>query len=84
MGIGYPAINGLMFEVSVPRFRPLNANLMLFAVQAGYFLGPVVGGALVAFGDYHVYFLASSGVAFASAALIVVWVTSATSRQVQE
>ncbi len=72
MGIGYPAINGLMFEVSVPRFRALNANLMLFAVQAGYFLGPVVGGPLVALGGYHVYFLASSGLACVSAALAVV------------
>ncbi len=49
MGIGYPAMNGLMFELSAPRFRGLNANLMLFAVQAGYFLGPVAGGPLVAF-----------------------------------
>lgn len=84
MGMGYPAINGLMFEVSVPRLRGLNANLMLSAVQAGYFLGPVVGGALVALGDYHVYFVASSGLACVSAALSLVWVKSASCRPVQE
>jgi len=69
MGVGYPAINGLMFEASAPRFRGLNANLMLSAVHAGYFLGPVVGGALVAQWGYHGYFLASSGLAVGAAIL---------------
>jgi MFS family permease len=48
LGAGYPAINGLMFDFSPPRLRPLNANLMLFAVQGGTFLGPALGGVLVA------------------------------------
>lgn len=77
MGLGYPAINGLMFQISSLRFRSLNANLMLFAVQAGFFLGPVVGGALVAHWDYHGYFLASSGLALVAAALSVVLATKA-------
>lgn len=59
MGAGYPAINGLMFQLSPPRFRPLNANMMLFAVQAGFFIGPVIGGALVARHSYAGYFHAS-------------------------
>jgi MFS family permease len=77
MGLGYPAINGLMFQVSAPSFRTLNANLMLFAVQAGFFLGPVVGGALLAHWDYHGYFLTSSGLALVAATLAVVLATSA-------
>lgn len=56
MGAGYPAINGLMFQLSPVRFRSLNANLMLFAVQAGFFLGPVTGGAVVAHYGYRGYF----------------------------
>ncbi len=84
MGIGYPAMNGLMFEVGAPRFRGLNANLMLFGVQAGYFLGPVVGGALVAFGGYHVYFMASIGLALLSVALSLVLVASGASRLVHQ
>lgn len=80
MGIGYPAINGMMFEVSAPRFRALNANLMLSAVQAGYFLGPAVGGALVALWGYHAYFLASAGLGAASAALGLVWAMFGTPR----
>ena len=72
MGFGYPAINGLMFEVSEERFRAVNANLMLFAVQAGYFLGPVLGGALLAYWDYHAYFMASSALSCVGAALSLV------------
>jgi MFS family permease len=69
LGLGYPAINGLMLQISAERFRSLNANLMLFAVQAGFFLGPVLGGVLVAHWDYRGYFLASAGMAFTAAAL---------------
>ncbi len=69
MGAGYPAINGLMFQVSPPRFRSLNANLMLFAVQAGFVLGPVIGGALVAHHGYHGYFNVSIGLSLAAAVL---------------
>jgi MFS family permease len=68
LGAGYPALNGLMFEFSEPRFRPLNANLMNFAIQAGSFLGPSVGGALLAHHGYRGYFLAASGLALVSAA----------------
>lgn len=70
MGLGYPAINGLMFEVSAPRFRALNANLMLFAVQAGSFVGPVVGGALVARGGYPWYFLFGIALALGTSAFL--------------
>lgn len=69
LGGGYPAINGLMFDFSAPRMRPLNANLMLFAVQGGSFLGPAVGGFLVAHHGYRGYFLASIGLALGAAAL---------------
>jgi MFS family permease len=69
MGMGQPTINGLMFEVSSPDFRPLNANLMLFATQAGSFLGPVLGGALVIRWGYHGYFLFSMGLALVAAAI---------------
>jgi MFS family permease len=67
MGMGQPAFHGLMFEISPPRFRPLNANLILFATQAGFFLGPVLGGALVVRWGYHGYFLFSVGLALAAA-----------------
>ncbi len=68
LGAGYPSLNGLMFEISPPRSRALAANLMLFAVQAGFFLGPVLGGALVARRGYHGYFTASVAMALAAVA----------------
>lgn len=69
LGAGYPAINGLMFDFSAPRLRPLNANLMLFAVQGGSFLGPTIGGVLVARHGYRGYFLSSIGMALGAATL---------------
>ena len=69
LGAGYPAINGLMFDYSPPRLRPLNANLMLFAVQGGSFLGPAIGGALVARRGHAGYAAASVGLALAAVAL---------------
>jgi MFS family permease len=58
-----------MLQISAERFRSLNANLMLFAAQAGFFLGPVLGGVLVAHWDYRGYFLASSAMAFSAASM---------------
>ena len=67
MGMGQPLFHGLMFEVSSPGFRPLNANLTLCSMQAAGFLGPVLGGALVVRWNYHGYFLFSIGLALAAA-----------------
>ena len=72
MGMGHPSLNGLMLEVSAPQFRPLNANLMLFAVQAGYFLGPVISGSLVGRWGYHGYFLFNIGLALAAMLLSII------------
>lgn len=69
MGMGYPILHGLMFEVSHPSFRPLNANLVLCATQAAFFLGPVLGGALVIRWGYHGYFLFSIGLALAAGSI---------------
>ena len=67
--MGQPVIHGLMFEVSSPAFRPLNANLILCATQAAFFLGPVLGGAVVVRWGYHGYFLSSIGLALAAASI---------------
>ncbi|MGA3208862.1 MAG: MFS transporter [Syntrophales bacterium] len=72
MGMGQPLIHGLMFEVSHPSFRPLNANLILCATQAAFFLGPVLGGALVIRWGYHGYFLFSIGLALAAGSIGII------------
>ena len=69
LGAGYPTLNGLVFEASEPHLRPQNANLMMFAVQLGSFLGPAVGGALVARAGYPGYFAGSILLALVSAGL---------------
>jgi MFS family permease len=81
MGAGYQAVNGLMFEISVPRFRGLNANLMSFTIQGGFFIGPAIGGVLVARQGYHGYFLFSIGVALTAAALSALLARSRGSRK---
>lgn len=47
-GIAMPVFNGLMFDVSKPRFRAFNINLGLQMFQAGFFLGPIFGAPLLA------------------------------------
>ncbi len=69
MGMGQPILHGLMFEVSAPIFRPLNANLILFSTHAAFFLGPVFGGAVVGRWGYHGYFMFSIGMALAAVSI---------------
>ncbi|HBH87344.1 MAG TPA: MFS transporter, partial [Syntrophaceae bacterium] len=69
MGMGQPILHGLMFEVSSPIFRPLNANLILFSTHAAFFLGPVFGGAVVVRWGYHGYFMFSIGMALAAVSI---------------
>ncbi|MCF8034860.1 MAG: MFS transporter [Desulfarculaceae bacterium] len=57
LALGFPSLNSLMYLHSEPRYRAMNANLMMMALQAGYFLGPMVGALVVAWGGYHAFFL---------------------------
>ncbi len=50
MAVVFALLNGLMFDRSDARFRGLNANLMMVAMDAGFFLAPVLGGFLLAGG----------------------------------
>lgn len=50
LGIVLPLLNSTMFRISPPRFRGVNTNLALFSMDAGFFLGPFAGGALLAAG----------------------------------
>jgi MFS family permease len=57
MGVGSPSLNALMYELSAPQFRSLNANLMMLSLQGGSFLGPILGGAAVAVWGYDGFLL---------------------------
>jgi MFS family permease len=47
MGVGPPSLNALMYGISEPRLKAVNSNLMVMALQAGSFLGPILGGVAV-------------------------------------
>lgn len=46
-GVAMPVFNGLMFDMSTPKYRAFNINLGLQMFQGGFFLGPFIGGPVV-------------------------------------
>jgi len=64
MGVGSPSLNALMYEISNPDFRGLNANLMMLSLQGGSFLGPILGGAAVAAWGYDGFLLVGAAACF--------------------
>jgi MFS family permease len=72
LGVAMPLMNATMFGHSLPRLRGLNMNLMLFTMDAGYVVGPVTGGALLAAGaGYPALFWTCAACAAASVGLIL-------------
>jgi predicted MFS family arabinose efflux permease len=47
-GVGIPLIMALIFDISEPRFRGLNMNLVLVVMQVAFFVGPFAGGIVLA------------------------------------
>jgi len=47
-GVGIPLIMAFVFDISEPRFRGLNMNLVLVVMQVAFFVGPLVGGIVLA------------------------------------
>ena len=69
-GVALPLLNGLVFDYSSPRLRPLNANLGLEMFQGGFFLGPVLGGILLTKGSYATLYLTCGGFILVAIALL--------------
>lgn len=55
-GVAMPLLSGLLFDLSSPRFRALNTNLGLEMFQGGLFLGPLLGGWILAVWNYSVLY----------------------------
>jgi len=73
VGIILPLLNALLFSASPPLLRGLNTNLTLFTADAGYFLVPYVGGALIACGaGFSVLFYITAGFVVLALALMTV------------
>ncbi len=66
-GIAMPLQAAAMFDISLPPARALNQNLLLIMMQGGFFLGPLLGGQLIAGFGYIALFacLATSTLAAA-------------------
>jgi predicted MFS family arabinose efflux permease len=56
-GVGIPLLMALLFDISESRFRGLNMNLSLVMMQAGFFVGPLVGGFILARWGYGPLFI---------------------------
>ena len=71
MGSILPLLNSIMFECSSRQFQGLNSNLMLFMMDAGFFLCPVIMGAILASGgSFRLLFLICSTTSLALIALL--------------
>lgn len=53
MATSMPLMNSCMLHISQPRLKVFNANLLMLAVDAGFFAGPFLGGLLMAAGWTH-------------------------------
>lgn len=62
MGLSSPALYGLMFTISEPRFKAINSNLMTMSLQSGNFLGPMIGSEAVHMLGYGYFPLVNAGV----------------------
>jgi MFS family permease len=71
-GITMPLLNALVFDLSEPQHAGLNQNLALLMLQAGFFLGPLIGGKLPSAAGYASVFLAAALMA-ALAAVCIEW-----------
>ncbi|WP_028313825.1 MFS transporter [Desulfatibacillum aliphaticivorans] len=61
-GIAMPVIMAIVFNLSEPRLRAFNTNMMIEMVDLGYFLGPFLGGLVVSSYGYSVLFFIMSAV----------------------
>lgn len=78
-GIAMPLLNALGFVISPPETRGLNQNLIFLMLQAGFFLGPLAGGMILAQAGYAPLFLAG-GALMLPAAFLVLMAASAHDR----
>ncbi len=72
-GVAMPVFNGLMFDISKPRYRSLNTNLGMQMFQAGFFVGPFLGSALVGVAGFGPVFYFSALLSCVGGALMLMF-----------
>ncbi len=72
LGFVIPQLNAAMFDISPQHLRGLNTNMMIFTMDAGLWMSPVLAGILLAMGaDYAELFLAFAVLPLAGA--VIAW-----------
>ncbi len=56
-GVAHPILHAVLFRISTPRLQALNQNFGTEMVDGGFFLGPMIGGAIIGTGDFRLFFL---------------------------
>jgi predicted MFS family arabinose efflux permease len=69
-GVAMPLLSGLLFDFSAAKFRALNTNLGVEMFQGGLFLGPIIGGWILAAWDYRALYYICGALIFLSLGLI--------------
>jgi predicted MFS family arabinose efflux permease len=69
-GVAMPLLSGLLFDSSTARLRALNTNLGVEMFQGGLFLGPIIGGWILAAWDYRVLYYFCGALILLSLSLI--------------
>lgn len=71
MGGILPLLNAIMFEFSAKQFQGINSNFMMFMMDAGFFLCPMIMGAVLAVGgSFSLLFLSCSAITLILIALL--------------
>jgi predicted MFS family arabinose efflux permease len=71
MGVALPLLQSTLFLMTEPSRRGLNANLMLSTMDAGYFLGPYLGGMILGAGLSHAHLFRLSALMALCAGLLI-------------
>ncbi len=69
-GVAMPLLSGLLFDSSPERLRALNTNLGVEMFQGGLFLGPIIGGWILAAWDYRTLYYFCGALILLSLSLI--------------
>jgi predicted MFS family arabinose efflux permease len=70
-GVVMPLLTAIVFDISLPRYRALNTNLTMVVFQGGFFLGPLIGAAVLLKWGYGMLYSASGMILLLTAALLL-------------
>lgn len=68
-GVAMPMLSALLFDVSQPKYRPMNTNLSMAMFQAGWLIGPLMGEPVLASWGYPTLYYACAALLLAGLAM---------------